>query len=313
MRSLLLIRNIQVENANAISGLTYGFPAITHFLGFAHALSRAVNQRFGITLDRCAVICHSHQVKAHQPKGWGDYVFSLTRNPLTKEAKTAPFIEEGKMHMEVSLLIEANGYIGNEVDTEAFIFSKLFALRLAGGDITGCRELRLSKIPEPGKNQRRLLLSLLPGFALIDRSDLLAKHHQDLKAESPEIDMLDAWLDFAALKYKANPKLDEDEEPSEDTKAEWEYVPKPAPGYLVPIMTGYTAISPLYEPGEVTHSRDSETPFRFVESVYGVGQWLSPHRVSNIEELFWQYQMEGDYYLCKQKHSETSKLTSQGE
>jgi CRISPR-associated protein Csy2 len=40
MSSLILLRRVRVENANAIAGLTYGFPAITHFLGFSHALSR---------------------------------------------------------------------------------------------------------------------------------------------------------------------------------------------------------------------------------------------------------------------------------
>jgi CRISPR-associated protein Csy2 len=34
MSSLILLRRMKVENANAIAGLTYGFPAITHFLGF---------------------------------------------------------------------------------------------------------------------------------------------------------------------------------------------------------------------------------------------------------------------------------------
>ena len=40
MSSLILLRRIKIENANTIAGLTYGFPAITHFMGFSHALSR---------------------------------------------------------------------------------------------------------------------------------------------------------------------------------------------------------------------------------------------------------------------------------
>ncbi|HHH1607741.1 TPA: type I-F CRISPR-associated protein Csy2, partial [Yersinia enterocolitica] len=39
MSYLIVLRHVQVENANAISGLTYGFPAMTHFLGYTHALS----------------------------------------------------------------------------------------------------------------------------------------------------------------------------------------------------------------------------------------------------------------------------------
>ena len=50
MKSTLLLRHLKVENANAISGLTYGFPAISHFLGFTHALSRRLEQEHGLTL-----------------------------------------------------------------------------------------------------------------------------------------------------------------------------------------------------------------------------------------------------------------------
>ncbi|WP_205619382.1 type I-F CRISPR-associated protein Csy2 [Salinivibrio socompensis] len=32
MAQYLLLKHIEVQNANAIAGLTYGFPAITHFL-----------------------------------------------------------------------------------------------------------------------------------------------------------------------------------------------------------------------------------------------------------------------------------------
>src|SRR5687767_14223913 len=103
MKALLTIRNICVDNANAIAGLTYGFPAVSHFLGFTHALSRKLTRKLGVALGGCAVVCHSHKVQAYQPSGWGDYVFALTRNPLTKEGDTAPFNEEGRMHMEVTL------------------------------------------------------------------------------------------------------------------------------------------------------------------------------------------------------------------
>ena len=48
-------------------------------------------------------------------------------------------------------------------------------------------------------------------------------------------------------------------------------------------------------------SRDNETPFRFVESAYGIGQWLSPHRVKDIEEVLWTYRHKDDRYLCSGK------------
>ena len=60
MKSLLILKNINVENANTIAGLTYGFPAITHFLGFVHALSRKLHQKSRVGLGGCAVIYHQH-------------------------------------------------------------------------------------------------------------------------------------------------------------------------------------------------------------------------------------------------------------
>ncbi|MBL4708353.1 MAG: hypothetical protein JKY48_07955, partial [Flavobacteriales bacterium] len=63
MSQYILINRIKVQGANAISGFTWGFPAITHFLGFSHNLSRKLSaaERFNdISLSGCAVIAHNH-------------------------------------------------------------------------------------------------------------------------------------------------------------------------------------------------------------------------------------------------------------
>jgi len=69
MSSLIIMRKMRIENANAVAGLTWGFPAITHFLGFTHALSRQLQQSHGLSLDGCGVICHQQQVHAYS-SGW---------------------------------------------------------------------------------------------------------------------------------------------------------------------------------------------------------------------------------------------------
>ncbi len=316
MKSMLLLERLRVENANAISGMTWGFPAITNFLGFTHALSRFVQQQYGLKLGGCGVICHWHQVKAYRPNGRGEYIFGLSRNPLVKKGKafvTAPFNEEGKMHMEVSLVIECDfdyydlpAKTGNdEEDVELFtqqIRKKLLSLRLAGGIIQELNRVHFKPLPENRDELQRwtrnTLLKLLPGFALLDRSELLTEHFNQLKKEQPDAELLDAWLDFSALKYKAIPDSETTEEPNKETPATWTRQSKPGEGWLVPIMTGYQGISPLYKPGEVAHTRDSTTPFRFVESVYGVGQWLSPHRVKNLDQLIWRYEQQDTRYFC---------------
>ncbi|AKH65625.1 MULTISPECIES: type I-F CRISPR-associated protein Csy2 [Photorhabdus] len=305
MSYLIVLRHVKVENANAIAGLTYGFPAITHFLGFTHALSRKLQQNHDLRLENCGVICHNHQLHAYQSDPIRDKVFALTRNPLTKEAKTAAFNEEGRMHMTVSLLIECLGEIENgdegARDLEKHLWEICQTQRLAGGTITEIAKVDVIAFPQQEQETRKLMRRLLPGFALLDRSELLTDHYNALKQDNPQVELIDAWLDFAAIKMRAIP-VQEDKQPEIGDPAHWEYVPKPGSGYLVPLMTGYQAISPLYPAGKVEKTRDPNTPFCFVEAIYGVGEWRSPHRINDIRQLLWcHHYQEGVYRCCNQQ------------
>ena len=135
-----------------------------------------------------------------------------------------------------------------------------------------------------------------------------------MQTENPDAELLDAWLDFVALKAQAEPVLAEGEELNENTKANWHYLPKPG-GWLVPITTGYRAVSPLYQAGKVANSRDNQTPFAFAESVHGIGQWCSPHHLQFIEQLFWRYhyQEQDGWYLCKNNSQLTNDIEDQNE
>ncbi|ERT12421.1 type I-F CRISPR-associated protein Csy2 [Photorhabdus temperata] len=305
MSYLIVLRHVKVENANAIAGLTYGFPAITHFLGFTHALSRKLQQNHDLRLENCGVICHNHQLHAYQSDPIRDKVFALTRNPLTKEAKTAAFNEEGRMHMTVSLLIECLGEIENGDEGSRNLEKHLWEIcqtqRLAGGTITEIAKVDVIAFPQREQETRKLMRRLLPGFVLLDRSELLANHYDALKQSNPQAEMIDAWLDFTAIKMRAIP-IQEDKQPEVGDPASWEYVPKPGSGYLVPLMTGYQAISPLYPAGKVEKTRDPNTPFCFVEAIYGVGEWRSPHRINDIRQLLWcHHYQEGVYRCCNQQ------------
>ncbi|HAT6805025.1 TPA: type I-F CRISPR-associated protein Csy2 [Citrobacter freundii] len=299
MSSLILLRRIKVENANAIAGLTYGFPAVTHFLGFSHALSRRLTDSHGLKIDGCAVVSHGHQIHAYT-SGY-DYHFALTRNPLTHKAETAPFNEEGRMHLTVSLLLECHGEIPNGVngqsELETFLSQVCPTLRLAGGIIVDIQRISVVAKPASDQEMSRLLWQLMPGFALRDRSGWLGEHHQTLLANDPEATLLDAWLDFAALKIQA--ETPEEGDIHEGDPARWRYLLKPDPGYLVPLMIGYQCISELYAPGVVLHARDSETPFAFTEAVYGVGEWCGVQKIRSPEEIFWRYRTTASGYYCQ--------------
>ena len=371
MNQFILISRIKVQNANAIAGFTWGFPAITHFLGFTHNLARKLAESDSfedILLTGCAVISHEHHV--HTYRSSYDYEFTQSRNPpylaSHNKADTPPVIEEGKMNMTVSLLIGYEGNVGNRQENFIKWFTKTcFLQRLAGGTILNIKSIEMYKPEE--NNIRGIKRKLLPGFVLRDRSNYLEEYYQATQRENSDIELLDAWLDFVALKQKARPKSDlihkhikklnktetdnpqytqlmevwqkylqtpyqenliPDElihyfnelennktneklltqwqnycAPNQETQADWEYISKPETGYLVPIMTGYKAISAVYKNGDVENTRDNETDVCFVESVHSVGEWQSAHRLRNTEDLsncLWHYHYEENWYLCKQ-------------
>ena len=63
MSQFILIDRIKVQNANAVAGFTWGFPAITNFLGFVHNLSRKLCNKkkcMDISLKGCVVVVHEH-------------------------------------------------------------------------------------------------------------------------------------------------------------------------------------------------------------------------------------------------------------
>jgi CRISPR-associated protein Csy2 len=306
MSQYLLLNRLKVQNANCIAGFTWGFPSITHFLGFTHHLHRQLTDRYGVSFSGCAVVSHEHVVHAYKPTPYSDFEFIQSKNPPYLKGhdkkSTPPIIEEGKMNMTVSLVIELDqALVGNKQLKEEFeqrVKALCLRGRLAGGTILSVESVALYGSDSELKIRR----VLMPGFVLMDRSEALSDHFKRLQSENKDAELLDAWLDFSALKYKATPILEnEDETPTSETKAHWELLSKPEEkGWLVPMMTGYKAISPLYDPGEVENVRDKEVPARFVEAVHSIGEWKAVFRLDDIEHSIWRYDVEDEWYLCKQ-------------
>lgn len=308
MSSYITLSHIQVQSANCVAGITYGFPAITSFLGFVRALSRKLEASKGITLEGCAVVAHTHQLLTYKTEKYSDSYFTQTKNPAAGQyqqkniGSTPPVIEEGKMHLTVSLLIECQGFSGTDDDKkklEIYIKQLCFIHRLAGGVITDIKDVIYENI----NNEKAFLRCrnrFSPGFILMDRSKYLGEHFDALKHANPSAELLDAWLDFCAIKYQAEVQCDVGEISTTKSKVSWNYIEKPNSGYLVPITIGYQAISDVYFDGEVENTRDMESPFCFTEAVYGIGEWLSPYRLDNLDSAMWRYHYENEYYLCKQ-------------
>ena len=302
--ALLVLPHLRIQNANAISSpLTWGFPSITAFVGLMHALERCLNDTLPIALQGVGVVCHHHQ--ALTDSAGFTTSFNLTRNPVDKTGATAAIVEEGRIHLDISLVFGVQRLQGFAVHDEAAqtamaaaVGEALAGLRVAGGSVIPAPagrsarrgSARLVSLGDPGDDRdkvfRRERRRWLPGFALVSRDDLLQARLAELRVLRPQASALDAWLDLSSLTHHArrNPVADPNGGGAGET-VEW--VTRRPAGWTVPIPVGYAALSELHPPGAVSHARDASTPFRFVESVYSIGQWISPHRLRDASELLW--------------------------
>lgn len=342
--AVLLLPRLRVQNANAISSpLTWGFPPPSAFTGFVHALQRRLNaQGHSLRFGSVGIVCHQFEPQTYRPPGRYTQVFSLTRNPLDKDGNTQAIVEEGRTHLEVSLLITVSGDDLPLTDDAcqalaAEVLHQAEGMRLAGGSILPQPQrskypARWVDWPDDKQSQNsvfaKLRPRLAPGFVLLSRAQLLADHLAHIQKTNAEATALDALLDLCALHHTppvAQPQAedapltdnteaafsDNSTDDNERTAAEHETeqvveqaakgwsVSRRKPGWLVPLPVGYAAISPLYAPGEVKNARDNDTPFRFVESVLSLGEWVGPHRIKTLQDLLWVHhaQPESGLYL----------------
>ena len=79
---------------------------------------------------------------------------------------------------------------------------------------------------------------------------------------------------------------DDADKPVKVDAAEWK--PDVRIGWTVPIPVGFASVCAQHPQGVVANARSREVPFQFVECVYSIGQWVSPHRLSDIDELMWE-------------------------
>jgi CRISPR-associated protein Csy2 len=169
------------------------------------------------------------------------------------------------------------------------------SMRMAGGDIKAFQAPFCINCKE-GDDQdlRKVQRTLMPGYALIERRDLM------LDAMEHGADALDALIDYLAIHHQC--------ETDNDGKVTWSSYRKslnnkPA-GWIVPIAIGFQGFSAL---GQAKNQRDSNTPHRFAESVVTLGEFKMPHRIRFIEDILWRYHSENDLYLCQQNKHATPK------
>lgn len=319
---LLVLPRLRVQNANAVSSpLTHGFPSMTAFLGLMWALQRKTQARgLDLSFRAVGVVCHDYEEQVTD----GGFVraFRLTRNPVDKDGSTAAIVEEGRIHLELSLVLAVRcarwdrepGAIDKDL---AIVAESVGAMRIAGGsvlpalrasagrhrpyviDLTGTADDRRSVF-------QRARYRLLPGFTLVARDDLLDARLIALRERNPATTRLDAWLSLSRIDWRY-----ESADGEKDDKPEWRN-DRRGRGWVVPIPVGYGALGEVRPAGSVANARDATTPFRFVESLYSAGEWVSPHRIASPEQLLWyaDSHIDDGLYRCRNDYRRTQDATA---
>lgn len=287
---LLLIPHLRIHNANALSSpFTIGFPAMTAWLGAAHALQRKLDaQGMPVQFDGVGVVSHQFDLQTY--KGSGDFEHSIisTANPVDKDGSRPAFIEEARCHLDVSLVIQCQGI--DELPEHELLdkVSQLLSasLKMAGGDIQ-----QFGK-PAIHRNFEQLRTRLMPGYALIERRELM------VEAMESGQDSMDAMLDYLTIHHHC-----EQQEHNGETNISWTSKRKES-GWIVPIATGFHGISEL---GQAKNQRDPDAPHRFAESIVTLGEFTMPYKITSPDQLLWHYQYDAknSLYQCKQSNPES--------
>lgn len=280
MKQFIIVHKLQVQNANAISSpFTYGFPAVTAFLGFAHSLQRRFNalNASELSIDGVGVVCHRFQMQDHRD-GY-DRTLCLTANPLNEKGERAPFVEEGRCRMTISLVLETGGL--TQVLRDAPTLQEIICsqMKLAGGDVLSVQGL------VPVVDDRKAVRKLMPGYVLVERRSLM------MESMAQGLDAFEAIHQHVALQHRC--KVDDAGNVSWVTK-------RHAAGWIVPIATGFQALTP---PALPKNARDMETPHRFAEAIVTLGEFVLASRMESLNDTLWRYRHRDDLYWCQQERA----------
>ena len=305
----VLIKNIHVQNANAISSpITYGFPAISGFTGAIHALSRKISEVSGlehVRLDGVLISCYDCSPQIYREETYKEYTFNQTRNPITKSGKTASIIEEGRCHLRLSLIVGvyADDFILEDDCIEHLkqtIALKIQQQRLAGGSVNGLD--RFNPIDYlAAEDINDFSKRLLPAFILMEAGEDLVNITSKLIETKAKATALDTLLETATLHHEP---IDSSETINNANKVtQWQSASiKKGKGWLVPMPIGFQGISERYDAGIMQNVRNPEYPSQYVEVIYGLGKWVFPHRIDDLADALWyqKYDESNSLYLVTQ-------------
>lgn len=296
MRKYLLIPKLKIHNANAMSSsYTVGFPAMTAWLGAMHALERNVRAiGYDVRLKALGVSCHACNVQLYNEAKTGKKLLIGTANPLKRSKKTGeferpPFIEEARCHLLVSLLVEIEGF--NPDDEKEFLLciaTELSRMKIAGGDIENdlmhrCEKNQIKMLAvdfADEKNIIKLKRTLMPGYVLKERCDLLTGFDDSLEA------LLENLQVSCTLERNEQGKI---------IGRQYEKVKNN--GWIVPIMAGYRDLTGRCR---MANQRSYDYEHHFVEPIVTAGEFVMPYSCQTVDEFMWHYayDAENGIYCC---------------
>lgn len=265
----LLLKNILIRNANALSGsLIAGFPAVTAWLGFVHALERKVRERGfpSVRFNYTGIICHHCHLRVYPESGGIRYSVFNNRKPPDKKGRNPSLIEEAYCHLNVSLLICGENIKDKNKNFVSEVSEAIKMLKIAGGDITDSGIQETGSIPDNKQKWRELRQRMTPEYVLLERRDVM------ISAMNNGMDAMAALLKYISV-----------------------------PGTpLIPLVTGYQGLSPA---GLAENARTEGIPHRFAESIITLGEFRQADKLRHLSDMLWCYHYVPDenLYLCQQR------------
>ena len=292
MNRVVILPNVRIQNANALSSpITIGLPSMTAWLGAMHALQRKLNQSDyqSIKFSKLGLVSHEFELQTIKLNEYSDSSIIVTGNPLDRDGNRPAFVDEARCHLEVSLAFAVEGV--NQFEDldilESKILNILQTIKIASGDIVSCNRPKFYIIDDIDSH-KYLLRSLMPGYALVERRELVSELMENGG------DSLDAVLECISVKSRS--------EVNDQGHVLWTSS-RSHPGWIIPISVGYQGLTSLANPGDTVNQRHCDYPHKFAESVVTVGEFVMPYRFNRVDDILWSYHYvsDSDLYVCRNR------------
>lgn len=301
-QNYLVISRLYVSNANALSSpITIGVPSVTALMGAVHKLQRILNESVYslVKISGVGIVIHDAKLKTFK---WKNKEYLVSEGyPIKKNGERASTIPSPKIDMNISLIcriedddfqIEKESCFLKEVDE--ILRSKL---KIAGGDILPAVDKKgevSNSFLETGhlnyfqsiddydyRDIRKVIGSVIPGYALIERRDLIIEEMEKGN------EALDSMVDYLAIHHECKKDT--------DGTVKWNATKK-KPGWFVPISVGYQGLT---EPEEAENQRAVGYPHVFGENLITLGEYIAINSIKCINHIMWEYAFDKENSLYK--------------